>query len=125
MTRKPTERIRVEKPSVQLTVYVAEPHVGDRRSKVDELLRRAADAGIAGATALAAYQGFGRRHSHEPTFWHRSDETPLTVVVVDTPEQIDLMLALVDEVLPDAVAVTERVRAVRYLPPHTHGSPST
>lgn len=115
------DHIRIDRPTVlQLTVYVAEPHVADRRSKVDDLLRRAAAAGVAGGTVLAAYQGFGRRHNHQPTIWHRADETPLTVIFVDTPERVDTLLTIVDEVLPDAVAVTEQVRAVRYLRPHTH-----
>src|SRR4051812_49876870 len=106
---------RVEREAVQLTLYVAEPHLRDRRCRVDELLRRAAAAGASGGTVLAAYQGFGRRHTHEPTHWHRPGETPLTVVFVDRPERIEVILAVVDEVLPEAVAVTERVRAVRYI----------
>ena len=110
------KRRQVDECLVQLTLYVAEPHVGDRRSKVDELLRRAAAAGASGGTVLAAFQGFGRRHSHEPKFWHRADETPLTVILVDTPDRIDTLLALVDEVLPNAVAVTRQVQSVRYLP---------
>src|SRR3954468_17886424 len=77
---------RVEPEAVKLTHYVAEPHLRDRRCRVDELLRRAAAAGASGATVLAAYQGFGRRHSHEPTLWHKADETPLTVIFVDTAD---------------------------------------
>lgn len=112
--------LRVERARVQLTVYVAEPHLHDRRSQVDELLHRAAGSGMSGGTVLQACQGFGRRHSHEATIWHAADETPLTVIFVDTVERIDRLLALLDEVLPDAVAVTERVRAIRYIRPHVH-----
>ena len=112
--------MRVERNSVQLTVYVAEPHLHDRRGKVDELLRRTAAAGASGATVLAAYQGFGRRHSHDPTFWHKVDETPLTVIFVDTPERIEHVLAVLDELLPDVVAITEQIQSVRYIRPHTH-----
>lgn len=111
---------RVDRAAVQLTVYLAEPHLGRRRSKADELFRRAAAAGVSGGTTLAAFEGFGRNHSHEPTFWQRSDETPLTLVFVDTPDRIDVLLELVDEVLPDAVAVTQRVRAIKYVRPHRH-----
>lgn len=112
--------MRVERPRVQLTVYVAEPHLHDRRSKVDLLIQRAAAAGLSGSTVLQASRGFGRRHSHEATIWKAPDETPLTVIFVDTPERIDTVLGLLDEVLPDSVAVTERVRAIRYIRPHTH-----
>lgn len=103
-----------ERAAVQLTLYVAEPHVNDRRCAVNELVRRAARAGLAGGTVLAACEGFGRRHSHEPTFWHAADETPLTVFFVDSAQHIDALLQLVDEVLPDAVAVRKPVRAISY-----------
>lgn len=115
---KPSQPI--ERQAVQLTLYIAEPHVGGRRSKVDELLRAAVTAGMSGATVLAAHQGFGRRHDHEPTMWHRPDETPLTVILVDQHQRIDAFLAIVDEILPDAVATTERVRSIRYIRPHRH-----
>lgn len=103
-----------ERAAVQLTVYVAEPHVNDRRCAVNELVRRAVRAGLAGGTVLVACEGFGRRHSHEPTFWHAADETPLTMFFVDSAERIDAVLACLDEVLPDAVAVRKPVRAIRY-----------
>jgi PII-like signaling protein len=109
---------RIERQAVQLTLYVAEPHVGDRRSKIDELLRAAVRTGMSGGTVLVAFQGFGRRHEHEPTMWHRSDETPLTVVFVDQAQRIDAFLPIVDEILPDVVAVTEQVRSITYLRPY-------
>lgn len=112
--------LRVEQRRVQLTLYIAEPHLHDRRSRVDELLHRAAESGMSGGTVLQACRGFGRRHSHEATIWHAADETPLTVIFIDTAERIDHVLALLDEVLPDAVAVTEQVHAIRYIRPHTH-----
>lgn len=117
---KPQPSQRIERKAVQLTQYIAEPHVGDRRSKVDELLRAAVTAGMSGGTVLAAYQGFGRRHEHEPTIWHRPDETPLTVIFVDRAERIEAFLVVVDEVLPDSVAITEQVRSIRYIRPHGH-----
>jgi len=112
--------VRVDRPGVQLTLYIAEPHLHDRRSKVDQLLRRAAAAGSSGATVLAACEGFGRRRSHRQTLWHRPDETPLTVIFVDTPERVQVVLGIVDEILPDAVAVTEEIRSIRYIRPHRH-----
>jgi len=126
MSKHPAQPRQCEEfEAIQLTVYVAEPHVGDRRSGVDELLRRAALAGMSGGTVLAAYQGFGRRHAHTPTLWHRADETPLSVIFVDRPERIEALLPVVDEVLPDAVAVTEPVHAIRYGTSRRSGPPAT
>ena len=52
--------------------------------------------------------------------WHRADETPLTAVFVDTPDRIEAILRLVDEIIPDSVAVTQVVHSVQYVRAHTH-----
>jgi PII-like signaling protein len=111
---QPPEHTRVEREAIHLTLFVAEPHVGDRRSKVDQLLREALKAGAAGGTVLAAYEGFGRRHSHERTIWHAADMTPLRVIFVDTAERIELIMTLIERLLPDSVMVTKKVRAIQY-----------
>jgi PII-like signaling protein len=117
---QPPERMRVDREAVHLTLFVAEPHVGDRRSKVDQLMREAATSGASGGTVLAAYEGFGRRHSHERTIWHAADKTPLRVIFVDTAERIAVLMGLVERILPDSVMVTKNVRAIQYVRPHTH-----
>jgi len=81
------------------------------------MIREAAAVGISGATVIAAEQGFGRRHSHRPTFWHRADETPLTVIFIDQGERIAAFLEqIVRPSIPDVVAVTSTVRTIRFGP---------
>ena len=109
----------VGRDAVELTVYVAEPHVKDRHSKVDQLFRAAALSGASRGTVLSAYEGFGRRHLHEPTFWHHPDETPLMVVFVDTRARVEQILALVGEILPDSVAIIEPVYATQFVRQHS------
>lgn len=108
------ERTRVERAAIHLTLFVSEPHNGDRRSRVDQLLREALNAGAAGGIVLAAHEGFGRRHSHERTIWHGDDETPLRVIFVDTAEKIALLMSIIERILPDSVMVTKKVRAIQY-----------
>ncbi len=108
------ERTRVEREAIHLTLFVSEPHAGDRRSRVDELLREALKAGAAGGTVLAAYEGFGRRHSHERTIWRAADTTPLRVIFVDSAERIELLMTIIERILPDSVMVTKKVRAIQY-----------
>jgi PII-like signaling protein len=118
---RPTPGERLERDAVQLTLYIAEPHVAGRRSRVDELMRAAVLAGMEGGTVVVAYQGFGRRHEHEPTILHRPDETPLTVIFIDAAERIASFMTVVDRILPDAIAVSEPVRAIRYRRPRPPG----
>jgi PII-like signaling protein len=87
--------------------------------------RRAAEpcrrgGGVGRHRARRIPQGFGRRHSHEPTLWHKGDETPPTVIFVDTADHIERLLQVIEEVLPDVVAMTEQIREVRYGRHFTH-----
>lgn len=108
---------------MQLTVYVAQPHVGDRRAKVHDLIKRASEIGAAGGVVLRAHEGFGRHTLHEPTFWHRADETPLLVIFVDSEERIARLMPEIDVIFPHAVAVTRRVQTIRYA--RTSNAPTT
>lgn len=69
-----------------LRIYTDEnAHVGDQRL-VDELVRRARDAGLAGATALRGRLGFGRSgggmHRHHSL--GIGDNMPMMVELVDS-----------------------------------------
>jgi hypothetical protein len=61
-----------------------------------------------------------RPAGHEPTLGRKGDETPLTVIFVDTADRIERLLQVIEEVLPDVVAVTEQIREVRYIRHFTH-----
>ena len=73
-----------------LRLYTDEnAHVGDRRL-VDELVRRARAAGLAGATVLRGRIGFGARA--EPIHEHHSfglgDNMPMVVEIVDVEDKL-------------------------------------
>lgn len=73
-----------------LRLYTDEnAHVGDRRL-VDELVRRARAAGLAGATVLRGRMGFGTRAGpiHEHHSLGAGDNMPMVVEIVDLEEKL-------------------------------------
>jgi PII-like signaling protein len=117
--------IRVERQLRRLTAYVAEPRRGHDQWAVTRLLSRAAELRLSGGTVLAGLEGFGYGHHLHHTRWFRAaDETPLTLIVVDTADRIAGLLPVVRELLPRAVVTVEDVRAIRYIRRHEHrGAP--
>jgi PII-like signaling protein len=78
-------------------------------------MERAATLGIVGGSVFAGFCSFGRgHHLHEPHMFHASDETPLTVIIVDDRDAINDLLRAMRTLLPHAFAVADEVTVIRY-----------
>lgn len=79
------------------------------------LLERLRREGFAGATVLRGIGGFGA-HSvvHTTHILRLSEDLPLVVEVVDSPDQIERLLPILDEMVQEGLVTMERVRVVKY-----------
>ena len=72
----------------RLTIYVGESDraKGTHEPLAAEIIQRAATAGMAGASAFRGWEGFGSsEHIHTARLLSLSEDLPLVVVIVDTP----------------------------------------
>jgi PII-like signaling protein len=104
----------------RLTVYVGEDDTWHHKPLYSEIVHRAHRAGLAGATVLRGVEGYGAGSSriHTSRILSLSEDLPVVVVVIDTPERIDAFLPQVEELvteglvtLDDVVVVHHRFRA--------------
>jgi uncharacterized protein len=79
------------------------------------LLERFRKEGLAGATVFRGIAGFGA-HSvvHSTHILRLSEDLPIVVEIVDTPEHIERMLPLVDEMVKEGLVTVEKVRVIKY-----------
>jgi len=79
---------------------------------VVECVRR---EGLAGATVIRGIEGFGA-HSrlHTSRILRLSEDLPVVVEIVDTAENIDRILPLLDEMVQEGMLTLERVQIVSY-----------
>jgi PII-like signaling protein len=79
------------------------------------LLERFRKEGLAGATVFRGIAGFGA-HSivHSTHILRLSEDLPIVVELVDTPEHIERMLPLVDEMVKEGLVTVEKVRVIKY-----------
>lgn len=94
----------------KLMVYASEQtHTADGPLYV-ELVRRLREVGAAGATVLRGVWGYhGERPPHGDRFWSLRRHVPALTVVVDTPEQIERMWPIVDELTAETGLVTSEI----------------
>ncbi len=79
------------------------------------LLERFRKEGIAGATVFRGISGFGARSIvHSTHLLRMSEDLPLVVEVVDSPEHIERMLPIIDAMVSEGLVTVEKVRVIKY-----------
>ncbi len=106
---------RMTTAAVRLTVYVGESDRVGRRPLYTEVVRRARDAGLAGATVLRGLEGFGASQVvHTARLLTLSEDLPMVIVLVDTPERVDAFLPELNQLVGGGLVVREEVEVLRY-----------
>ncbi len=102
-----------------LRIFLGE---GDRhggRPLHEVIVRRAREAGLAGATVLRGVEGYGARSRlHTTRILRLSEDLPLVVEIVDRPDRIEAFLPVLDELVDEGLITVEPVHVVAY----RHGS---
>jgi len=103
-----TDSAYPSRPGVRLTLLMTFHDRARHHSLEMEIIKRARKAKMAGLTVFEGLEGFGGSG-----FVHRthlvSDDAPLALVMVDTPERIDAFVESVTNLLDGVVALRERV----------------
>ncbi|RPF28035.1 DUF190 domain-containing protein [Georgenia muralis] len=100
---------------LRLTVLVGESDQWHHRPVYAEIVHRAHDAGLAGASVFRGLEGFGRFHKiHTSRILSLSEDLPLSIVIIDEEAKIRAFLPRLDEVVTEGVAVIDEVEVVRH-----------
>jgi hypothetical protein len=103
-------------PAQRLTVVVGESDVVGHRPLYSEIVHRAHAAGLAGAAVFRGIEGFGASGQiHTNRLLSLSEDLPVSVVVVDTPERIEAFLPEVEELVTEGLVIVDDVRVVRHV----------
>ncbi len=75
-----------------------------------EIVRRARDAGLAGASAFRGVEGFGpSHHLHTSRILDLSDELPVMIIIIDTAENIDRFVPQLAELMMRGIIALDDV----------------
>jgi PII-like signaling protein len=113
--------MRIEGTAARLTILVDENDTWHHHSVYVEIVRRAHDEGLAGATVLRGIEGFaGISDVHTTHLFQLGGHLPVLITIIDRHDRIQAFLSTLDNILNKGVAVLDDVEVIRF-----HREPAT
>ena len=106
---------RLEGEGKLLRIFIGESDTWHGKPLYQAIVERVRQEGLAGATVLRGIEGFGAdSHLHTSRILRLSEDLPVVIEIVDTPEQIDRVVSILDEMVGEGMLTLERVQIVSY-----------
>ena len=98
-----------------LRIFVGESDRYGHRPLYESIVLQAREAGLAGATVLRGVMGFGK-HSilHTAKILRLSEDMPMIIEIVESLDNIEKFLPVLDELIKDGLVTIEKVRVIHY-----------
>jgi PII-like signaling protein len=100
--------------AVLLRIYLNETAKWQHQPLYEQIVLKARDLHLAGATVLRGPMGFGKTsHLHTAKILDLSLNLPLVIEIVESQEKIDEFLAAIEEMLTCGLVTMEKVKVIR------------
>ena len=107
--------MKIPEEGYLLRIFVGESDKHGHVSLYEAIVLKARETGLAGATVLRGVMGFGR-HSvmHTAKILRLSEDLPITVEIVDSLENIERFLPILDTMVLEGLVTLEQIRVIYY-----------
>lgn len=107
--------MKLEGEQKLLRVFIGEQDKWKGRPLYEAIVDEARALGMAGATVLRGFQGFGcNAHVHTAKLLELSMDLPIIVEIVDSPERIRRLLPALDAMVTEGLVTEEKVHVHMY-----------
>lgn len=98
-----------------LRIFVGEADRWQGQPLYEAIVLEAKRQGLAGATAIKGFMGFGcKSHLHTAKLLRLSEDLPVVIEIVDSEEKIAKLLPKLDEMVQEGLITLEKVQVVMY-----------
>lgn len=99
-----------------LRIFLGESDKHQGRPLYEQIVLKAKELNLAGATVLRGIMGFGANSRlHTAKLLRLSEDLPLVIEIVDSEEYINKLLPFLDEVVQEGLITLEKVRVIKYV----------
>jgi PII-like signaling protein len=107
----------IDGEGILVRVFIGESDQWHHKPLALSIVERLRREGFSGATVFRGSAGFGARSIlHTTQILRLSEDLPVVIEIVDSPDRAEPLLALLDEMVPEGLVTLETVRIVKYAP---------
>jgi len=107
--------MKIEGEGKLLRIFVGESDRWQGKPLYQAIVERVRQEGLAGATVIRGIEGFGAdSRLHTARILRLSEDLPVVVEIVDSAEQIERILPVLDEMVGEGMVTVERVEVIAY-----------
>jgi PII-like signaling protein len=102
--------------ATRLTILVKQTDQWHHRPLYTEIVHRAHQTGLAGASVFHGIEGYGKSSRiHTTRILSLTEDLPVLIVIVDLDERIRSFLPQVDELVTEGLVMVDEVDVVKYV----------
>jgi len=115
--------MKIEGQGQLLRIFVGENDTWDSLPLYEAIVLEARQAGLAGATVLRGFTGFGANSRiHTTKVLRLSEDLPVVVEIVDNEAKIQAILPVIEKMVTEGLITLEKVTVIAYR--HSNGGGS-
>jgi hypothetical protein len=107
--------MKLPEQAVLLRVFIGENDKHNGKPLYEQIVLKARELNLAGATVLRGILGFGAdSRLHSAKLLNLSEDLPVVIEVVDTKENIDRLMPFIDQNVTEGLVTMEDIRVIKY-----------
>jgi PII-like signaling protein len=107
--------MKIPKDGKLLRIFIGEQDKWQGQPLYEAIVHLAKKEGMAGATAIKGFLGFGAKsHMHTAKILRLSEDLPIVIEMVDSEEKINKFLPRLDEMVNEGLITLEKVNVIIY-----------
>ena len=107
--------MKLPEEGMLLRIFVGETDQYKGKALYEQIVIKARELNLAGATVLRGVMGFGAdSRMHSAKILRLSEDLPIIIELVDTEENLNTLITFIDEVVTEGLITLEKVRVIKY-----------
>lgn len=107
--------MKLPEEGMLLRVFVGETDQYKGKALYEQIVIKARELNLAGATVLRGIMGFGAdSRMHTSKLLRLSEDLPIVIELVDTEDNLNKLLPFLDETVQEGLITLEKVRVIKY-----------
>jgi len=107
--------MKLPEEGMLLRIFVGESDKYKDKALYEQIVLKAREMNLAGATVLRGIMGFGAdSRMHTTKLLRLSEDLPVVIELVDTEANLNKILPFLDETVTEGLITLEKVRVIKY-----------